>query len=91
MVENFLTVSAAERKDFFDEATGVKQFQIKRDSSLNKLESSYENLRQVDMLLTEIKPRLKSLTRQVDKLKKRSGLEVDLKRTAANLLQSSLA
>lgn len=79
MVENFLTVSAAERKDFFDEATGVKQFQIKRDSSLNKLESSYENLRQVDMLLTEIKPRLKSLTRQVDKLKKRSGLEVDLK------------
>lgn len=79
MVENFLTVSAAERKDFFDEATGVKQFQIKRDSSLNKLESSYENLRQVDMLLTEISPRLKSLTRQVEKLKKRSGLETSLK------------
>lgn len=79
MVENFLTVSAAERKDFFDEATGVKQFQIKRESSLNKLEGSYENLRQVDMLLSEIKPRLKSLTRQVDKLKKRSGLETDLK------------
>ncbi len=78
MVENFLTVSANERKDFFDEATGVKQFQIKRDSSLNKLESSYENLRQVDMLLSEIKPRLKSLTRQVDKLKKREGLESEL-------------
>ena len=79
MVENFLTVSAAERKDFFDEATGVKQFQIKRDSSLNKLESSYENLRQVDMLLLEIKPRLKSLTRQVEKLKKREEIEKDLK------------
>ena len=78
MVENFLTVSANERKDFFDEATGIKQFQIKRDSSLNKLESSYENLRQVDMLLSEIKPRLKSLTRQVDKLKKREGVEVEL-------------
>lgn len=78
MVENFLTVSASERKDFFDEATGVKQFQIKRDSSLNKLESSYENLRQVDMLLSEIKPRLKSLTRQVEKLKKREELEKEL-------------
>lgn len=78
MVENFLTVSANERKDFFDEATGIKQFQIKRDSSLNKLESSYENLRQVDMLLSEIKPRLKSLTRQVDKLKKREEIEVEL-------------
>jgi len=79
MVENFLNGSTAERKDFFDEATGVKQFQIKRDSSLNKLEASYENLQQVDMLLTEIKPRLKSLTRQIDKLKKRSEIETDLK------------
>ena len=79
MVENFLSGSTADRKDFFDEATGVKQFQIKRDSSLNKLETSYENLQQVDMLLSEIKPRLKSLTRQVDKLKKRSEIESDLK------------
>ncbi len=79
MVENFLTASASERKDFFDEATGIKQFQIKRDSSINKLENSYENLQQVDMLLTEVKPRLKSLTRQVEKLKKRESLENELK------------
>jgi len=79
MVENFLSSSAAERKDFFDEATGVKQFQIKRDSALNKLESGYENLQQVDMLLAEIKPRLKSLTRQVERLNKRSQLETELK------------
>lgn len=79
MVENFLSTSAAERKDFFDEATGVKQFQIKRDAALNKLEGSYENLQQVDMLLQEIKPRLKSLTRQVEKLNKRSQLEAELK------------
>ncbi len=84
MVENFLSSSAAERKDFFDEATGVKQFQIKRDSALNKLESSYENLQQVDMLLAEIKPRLKSLTRQVEKLKHREELEKELKDTQFN-------
>jgi len=79
LVENFLNTSTAERKDFFDEATGVKQFQIKRDSALNKLEASYENSQQVDMLLAEIKPRLKSLTRQVEKLQRRSQLESDLK------------
>jgi|GEM_PF-66414 len=79
MVDNFLNSSAAERKDFFDEATGVKQFQIKRDSALNKLESSYENLQQVDMLLSEIKPRLKSLTRQMEKLKRREEIEKTLK------------
>jgi len=79
MVENFLTSSAGERKNFFDEATGVKQFQIKRDTALNKLENSYHNLQQVDMLLAEIKPRLKSLTRQVEKLKKRGAIEQTLK------------
>jgi chromosome segregation protein len=78
MVENFLNTGTSERKDFFDEATGVKQFQIKRDQSLNKLESSYENLRQVEMLLNEIRPRLKMLTRQVEKLKKRDQLEQEL-------------
>ena len=84
MVENFLSSSAADRKDFFDEATGVKQFQIKRDSSLNKLENSYENLQQVDMLLAEIKPRLKSLTRQVEKLKRRGEIENKLKSDQLN-------
>jgi chromosome segregation protein len=84
MVENFLSSTAAERKDFFDEATGVKQFQIKRDSALNKLEASYENLQQVDMLLVEIRPRLKSLTRQVEKLKRRADIESELQKTQFN-------
>ncbi len=79
MVEGFLNTSLAERKEFFDEATGVKQFQIKRDESLNKLRASYENLSQVQMLLTEIEPRLNSLTRQVNKLQKRESLEKELK------------
>jgi chromosome segregation protein len=79
MVEGFLNTTLSERKEFFDEATGVKQYQIKRDDSLNKLRSSYENLAQAQMLLTEIEPRLKSLTRQVNKLRKRDELEKELK------------
>ncbi|HNX11143.1 MAG TPA: AAA family ATPase [bacterium] len=79
MVEGFLNTSLAERKDFFDEATGVKQYQIKRDISLNKLQASYENLNQVEILLNEIEPRLKSLTRQVNRLERRSSLEIELR------------
>jgi chromosome segregation protein len=84
LVEGFLSTSLGERKEFFDEATGVKQFQIKRDESLNKLRASYENLNQVSMLLTEIEPRVKSLTRQVSRLNKRSSLESELKRLQLN-------
>ncbi|MDI3496171.1 MAG: chromosome segregation protein [Patescibacteria group bacterium] len=84
MVDNFLNSSVADRKDFFDEATGVKQFQIKRDNALNKLELSYNNLQQVEMLLSEIRPRLKSLTRQMDKLKKRTEIESKLNDSQIN-------
>ncbi|NCU39739.1 hypothetical protein EOL99_02505 [Candidatus Falkowbacteria bacterium] len=84
MVDNFLNSSIADRKDFFDEATGVKQFQIKRDHALNKLELSYDNLQQVEMLLSEIRPRLKSLTRQMEKLKKRTEIEDKLKGSQIN-------
>ncbi len=79
MVEGFLNTSLGERKEFFDEATGVKQFQIKRDDALNKLRNSYENLSQAQMLLAEIEPRLKSLTRQVNKLKKRDEIKQELR------------
>jgi chromosome segregation protein len=84
MVEGFLNTSLSERKEFFDEATGVKQFQIKRDDSLNKLRQSYENLNQAQLLVNEIEPRLKSLTRQVNKLKKRDELEEELKELQTN-------
>ena len=79
MVEGFLNTTLAERKEFFDEATGVKQFQLKRDDSLNKLINSYENLNQAAMLLSEIEPRLRSLTRQVNKLKRRHEIGAELK------------
>lgn len=79
MVEGFLNTSLAERKEFFDEATGVKQFQIKRDDSLNKLRAGYENLSQAQMLISEIEPRLKTLTRQVNKLQRREEIEKELK------------
>ncbi len=78
-VEGFLNTSLAERKEFFDEATGVKQFQIKRDEALNKLRLSLEHLGQAEMLLGEIEPRLSNLTRQVNRLKKRGELESELR------------
>jgi len=78
-IDQVIMANPNERKDYFDEAVGVKEFQLKRDQSLNKLESAWNNLRQVDALLTEIKPRLNSLTRQVRRLEKREKIEAELK------------
>lgn len=79
MVDKIVNYSNEERKEFFDEATGVKQFQIKRDRSVSKLKRSRENLIQAGSLINELEPHLKMLTRQVNKLRQRQEIEKELK------------
>src|SRR3972149_6822391 len=84
MIDSILSASTQERKEFFDEATGVRQFQIKKDQALSKLTASLENLRQVEAVLLEIEPRLRSLTRQVKRLERREVIETELKQLQKN-------
>ena len=75
MVDAVLSASPSERKEFFDEAAGLRPFQMKRHQSVNKLQSSREKLVQADALLREITPRLSSLERQMKRLEQRDDLE----------------
>jgi chromosome segregation protein len=78
MIDHILVSTPEERKDFFDDATGVKPFQIKRHEALLKLTRAQENLSEVEMLLREIEPRLRSLKRQASRLEQRSEIEKTL-------------
>ena len=79
MIDAILNASVGDRKDFFYEATGVKQYQIKKDQSKNKLARTHENLSQVEITLKELEPHLKSLTRQVKRLEQREEIERELR------------
>ncbi len=78
MADAILIASPAERKDYLDEAAGVRQFQLKRNQSVAKMDATRENLGQAEMLLNEIEPRLRSLARQVKRLEQRGQLEEEL-------------
>jgi chromosome segregation protein len=78
MVDHILVSTPEERKAFFDDATGVKPLQLKRHEAMLKLKRTHENLTEVEMLLREIEPRLRSLKRQVSRLEKRSQVETGL-------------
>ena len=84
MIDHVLTASPEERKIFFDDATGVRGLQIKRHQSMLKLQKASENLAEVEMLLSEISPRLRSLKRQVKRLEKREVVEIELKEIQNN-------
>ncbi|MBI4135413.1 AAA family ATPase [Candidatus Uhrbacteria bacterium] len=77
-IDAILTASLEERKIFFDEATGVRPLQIKKEQSLKKLAATEENLWQAQALRDEITPRLKSLVRQVRRLEQREALQSEL-------------
>ena len=78
MIDHILVSSPEERKAFFDDATGVKPYQIKRHEAMLKLERTHENLKDVEMLLREIEPRLRSLKRQANRLEQRGEIESEL-------------
>ncbi len=79
-IDQVIVATPSERKAFFDEATGVRQFQIKREQALSKLEKTWENLQQGLVLLEEIEPRLRSLTRQVKRLERKEEIEKELRK-----------
>jgi len=78
MIDAILLASPAERKEFFDEAAGIKEFQIKRSIAVRKLVSVRENMSQADGLVREIEPRVKFLGRQVKKLEEREVVAGEL-------------
>jgi len=84
MVDQIINISPFERKEFFDEATGVKQFQIKRDQAVGRLKRSRENLDQTNKIMIELEPRLRLLARQVKKLEQRKEIEIGLRQMQKN-------
>lgn len=83
MIDHVLTASPEDRKVFFDDATGVRGFQIKRHQALLKLQKSAENLADVEMVLRELEPRLNMLRRQVKRLNDRETMAAELATVSA--------
>ncbi|MBP9697701.1 MAG: AAA family ATPase [Candidatus Moranbacteria bacterium] len=77
MSDAVLNATPIERRAIFEDAAGVKQYQIEKERALRKLESTRENLVRVDALTTEIEPHLKNLRRQAEKASQ--GKDIALK------------
>lgn len=94
MIDSIINAPASERKEYFDEAAGVKQYQIKKDQSIQKLKQSRDNLTQARMLVTEIEPKIRFFNRQLKRLEERGAIEKEfmtLARSYYNVLWSELS
>lgn len=85
MADSILSSSPVERRIVIEDAAGVKQYQIKKERSLRKLESTRENLIRVKGIVEEIRPHIKTLKRQADKAAQGEGVAVKLREKQTQL------
>lgn len=85
MSDSVLHATPLERRAIIEEAAGVKPYQIEKERSLRKLESTRENLAQVRLLVREIEPHLKHLKRQAERASQAKEMADTLRRKQMTL------
>jgi chromosome segregation protein len=85
MADSVLNATPLERRTIIEDAAGVKQYQIKKERSLRKLESTRENLDKAKSLVEEIKPHLKNLKRQAERASQAETVSKELKEKQTRL------
>ncbi len=78
-VDRILLSSPRDRKDMFEEALGLRVYQIKKRETERKLDATCVNMKQVEALVREIAPHLKFLKVQAEKSKTRITIENELR------------
>ncbi|MDD5396469.1 MAG: AAA family ATPase [Candidatus Moranbacteria bacterium] len=85
MSDSLLNSTPADRRSVLEDAAGVKQYQIKKDRAVKKLDSTRENMQRTSGLIREIEPHLKMLKRQAEKAQQGKVVAEELKEKQTKL------
>lgn len=66
MIDKILTSTGQERKMLFDEASGVRQYDIRRVEAYRRLKSAITNLDSVNSIISELSPAVSILKKQTE-------------------------
>lgn len=84
MTDAILNATPIERRGIIEDAAGVKHFQIRKVRAIKKLDKTKENLDQVQTLITEVTPHLRSLRRQAGKARQSKDIYEQFKQSQRN-------
>jgi chromosome segregation protein len=79
LVDVALALKPDERRKLFEEAAGIGLYRSRKEEALRRLDNTRKNIDRVLDILTEIKPRLRSLERQAERSKDYQRLQSDLR------------
>ncbi|MFN2128510.1 MAG: AAA family ATPase, partial [Anaerolineales bacterium] len=78
LVDAALSLRADERRRLFEEAAGIGLHRTRREDALRRLEATQRNLERVQDILVELRPRLRSLERQVNRAEEYEETAIEL-------------
>lgn len=78
LVDSALSLRADERRRLFEEAAGIGLYRSRREEARRRLETTRRNLERVEDILSELKPRLRSLERQARRAMQYEQVKADL-------------
>jgi chromosome segregation protein len=79
LIDQALSLRAEERRALFEEAAGISHYKARRAETLRRLQETQHNLERVHDILSEIRPRLRSLERQASRARNYEQVEADLR------------
>ncbi|MEK7650039.1 MAG: AAA family ATPase [Patescibacteria group bacterium] len=81
-VDRILWASPRDRQEMIEEALGLKEYHLKKRDAERKLGETENNLRQIDAQVRELRPHLKYLATQAEKMKATEEYRRDLQEKA---------
>ncbi|MEK7631138.1 MAG: AAA family ATPase [Patescibacteria group bacterium] len=81
-VDRILWASPRDRQEMIEEALGLKEYHLKKRDAERKLGETENNLRQIDAQVRELRPHLKYLGVQAEKMKATEEYRIDLQEKA---------
>ena len=79
LIDQALSLRPEERRALFEEAAGISHYKLKRAETLRRLTETQHNLERLHDILSEIKPRLRSLAQQASRARNYEQVEADLR------------
>jgi chromosome segregation ATPase len=91
MIDTMLLAGPVERKLLFDEASGIRGDELKREAALKRLNQTEVNLTRLRDIRTELEPRLSGLERVATAAARRQKLELQIADERAGLVATAEA
>ncbi len=84
MIENILNGNTNERREIFEEASGIKKFKLNKKDATKKLHNVELDIERINDIITEVQKNVNSLSRQAAKTKRYNTLINELKEIEVN-------